>query len=101
MTNKNFILICSVTLALVITNGCAINSDGSITAGFRGSPAWIKNAPRSDVDARYDAMPVSVICDKWLDESRKTYSRLPREIILEELIKALNRRGLTLSSCNI
>lgn len=100
-SNKNVILLCTITFFLVVNSGCAINSDGSITAGFRGSSAWIQNAPRIDVEARYDAMSLLELCNLWRDESRDSHSRLPRKRILEELTNAFERRGLPPSSCHI
>lgn len=79
--------------------GCAINSDGSITTGLRGSPGWIKHAPREDVQAYFDGQSVPDLCWAFYYESG-TKSRMRREEVLSEIVQSLNRRGLTALSCN-
>lgn len=79
--------------------GCVINSDGSITAGLRGSPAWIEHAPREDVQAYFDGQSVPDLCWAFYYESG-TKSRTRREAVLSEIVQSLTRRGLTALSCN-
>lgn len=87
-------------LLCTLLAGCAFNSDASITPGFRGSPAWIKDAPRQDVEAYFDGIPVSELCWSFYYESGAEKNRLRREVILSEIEKSLARRGLGTSACN-
>lgn len=89
-------------LVLVLTcslAGCAFNSDASITLGFRGSPAWIKEAPRQDVEAYFDGIPISELCWSSYYESGAEKGRIRREVILSEIERSLKRRGLSTSTC--
>lgn len=83
-------------LALLCTllSGCAFNSDGSFSLGFRGSPAWIKDAPRQEVEAYFDGIPVTELCWSYYHESGAEKNRLRRELILSEIERSLERRGL-------
>lgn len=91
----------AVILVLGANAGCAINSDGSVTAGFRGSVAWLHKAPPSDIDHYYTSMPDKDLCWGWLAESRDTPSRLPRQEILQALRKEMDRRELTPDACRV
>ncbi len=64
--------------------GCATNSDGSVSLGMVGSPAWHSSAPQKDVYAYYDAMPVHELCILWAEK----YNRSDvRKAISESLIR--------------
>lgn len=89
----------SVLLCALLA-GCAFNSDASITLGFRGSPEWIKDAPRQDVETYFDGIPVSELCWSLYYESGAEKSRLRREVILSEIERSLERRGLGMSGCD-
>lgn len=86
-------------LLCVLLTGCAFNSDASFTLGFRGSPAWIKDAPRKDVEAYFDRQSVSELCWSFYYESGTT-SRLRRESILAEISQSFERRGLSSATCD-
>lgn len=88
----------SVLLCTLLA-GCAFNSDSSITLGFRGSPAWIKDAPREDVEAYFDNQSVPELCWSFYYESG-TASRVRRNAILLEIGGSLERRGLGASACD-
>ncbi len=85
-------------LLCTLVAGCVFNSDASVTLGFRGSPAWIEDAPRGDVEAYFDAQSVSDLCWSFYYESG-TPSRTRREVILREIGLSLERRGLSTLSC--
>lgn len=93
----------SLSLSILLCGllaGCAFNSDSSITLGFRGSPAWIKDAPLKDVEAYFDGQPVSELCWSMYYESGKAKGRLRRETILSEIERSLKRRGLSTIDCD-
>lgn len=96
---KALAVACIVLASAWILVGCAVNSDGSITAGFRGSPAWIEHAPHEDVQAYFDGQSVPDLCWALYYESG-TKCRTRREAVLSEIVQSLNRRGLTAVSCN-
>lgn len=87
-------------LLCALLTGCAFNSDASITLGFKGSPAWIKDAPRQEVEAYFDGISVSELCWSFYYESGTEKNRLRREVILSEIEQSLERRRLGTSACN-
>lgn len=73
-------------------SGCASNSDGSMTLGVKGSPAWHSSAPRKDIELYYDDMEVHDLCILW-DRTRN----LPE--VRREISLSLKRRGLDPLRC--
>jgi len=76
-----------------------VNSDGSVTAGFRGSLAWIREAPRQDVEAYFDAEPVADLCSS-LYYAGGTSRTVRKEEVLAEVESSLRRRGLSSAVCD-
>lgn len=55
-----------IQLAICVAGcGCAINSNGTMSPGFRGSQLWHENAPAGDVAAYYDKMTFEELCELW------------------------------------
>ena len=90
MLNKRRRVLAALTL---IATGCAINSDGSISAGLRGSPNWIRTAPRADIEEHFDRIPASELCRLLYLESG-TRSRTRRDEVRAEVEATLARRKL-------
>lgn len=84
--------IATALFAAAALGGCATNSDGSTTVGMKGSPAWHDNAPRRDVEAYYDSMPVHELCIMWSDKKDRTDVR-------KEISNSLLRRKLNPLLC--
>ena len=62
------LLIFLFILVVPIIQSCSTNSDGSTTLGRKGSPAWNKFAPASDVRDYYANMEVYELCLEWEDK---------------------------------
>ena len=81
----------------VAVGACAINSDGSITPGFRSSRAWQRLAPPEDVVAYYDAMTLDELCKTWWLGHRS--GMLPDPLADKAKLDAFARKGKDLSAC--
>ena len=84
-------------IACAAACGCAVNSDGSISPGFRGSRAWHQNAPAADVVAHYDKMSLEELCENWWLSHRSGSS--PSAAGDNAKLDALARRGKSLQDC--
>ena len=93
------ILLHVFALLCALLAGCAFNSDGSFSLGFRGSPAWIKDAPRQEIEAYFDGILLPELCWSLYYESGIEKSRLRREVIVLEIERSLERRGLGTNAC--
>jgi hypothetical protein len=93
-TNLHFsALIASFAAA---ASGCAVNSDGKVTFGMKGSPAWVESAPPAEVAAYYDAREVYDLCIEFREESRG--GPLRRSILIA-IAESLKRRGRDPMTC--
>ncbi len=82
----NWLKVCSVAfLASLIVSGCAQTSGGMVL-GVKGSPAWFKFAPKSDVRMHVDSMSTVRLCSGWADAWETP-------IVREAISGALVRRG--------
>ena len=70
-------------LLLPTIQSCSTNSDGSTTLGRKGSPAWNKFAPASDVRDYYANMEVYELCLEWEDkwQSKSLRKNIARALI--------------------
>lgn len=77
--------------------GCAINSDGSITPGFRTSRLWQERAPQKDIEAYYDQKTFDELCEIWWLTHR---SGSPMDVVGDKNKRdAFARRGKSPADC--
>ena len=81
----------------VMAGGCAVNSDGSISSGIRGSRAWHRSAPAQDVWAYYDKKSLEELCEQWALSHRSGI--LPDPVADKALLESLACRGKRLFDC--
>lgn len=82
----------------VAGGGCAANSNGTISPGFRGSQLWHEKAPAADVIAYYDKMTLEELCETWWLSHRSGSS--PSAAGDKARLDAFARRGKSLSDCS-
>lgn len=81
----------------VMVGGCAINSDGSISMGFRSSRSWHRSAPAQDIWAYYDKQSLKELCELWALSHRSGI--IPDPVADKALLESLACRGKRLSDC--
>lgn len=89
---KTIIRFLSIAITSIGLFGCASNSDGTVSMGVKGSPAWHDNAPRKDVQAYYDAMPAHELCILWAEKRNRSDVR-------KEISESLIRRKMNPLYC--
>ena len=86
----NAVRVLGFAIALAVC-GCAVNSDGTLSPGMRGSLNWHRDAPEADVKAYLDQMALDELCRYWGAE--------PPPGVGKAKLEALARRGKSPSDC--
>lgn len=81
----------------VLAGACAINSNGTLSPGFRGSAFWHEKAPATDVMAYYDEMTFDELCELWWLSHRSGSN--PSAVGDKARLDAFARRGKAVSDC--
>ena len=84
MAHFKTIFLTTTLASVLLVSGCSTNSNGGTTLGVKGSPAWHKFAPASDVAAYYAHKEVYELCNIW---NKKWRSSTTRNHISKALIK--------------
>lgn len=80
------LIFCLLTIACVGLSSCSSTSEG-VALGIKGSPAWNKTAPQSDINAFYDEMPTYELCSRWDRAAEKPGTDRVRRNISGSLVR--------------
>ncbi|MDF2371634.1 MAG: hypothetical protein P1V21_12655 [Rhizobiaceae bacterium] len=85
-----------ICLMPMVLGACSTNSDGSVSAGVVGSPAWHLYAPPQDVTSYYDRLETFELCLRW---DRAVEKKIGIVEVRGAIGKTLIRRGKQPTYC--